>query len=198
MLNSVKLKTKPSALALASVLALAAGCGQGQTPSASPTPSSSISADPVLQKVAQPPATPPDASVGGTQLPPLSSTWYDFTTKSFETVSPTAHPSTLTTITSDASSKQTLSIHSTTKPAKIVVREFEGYDSEGLPAKELPSRECSKDQQSPCRFTIGASSTDVSFTQKETAVFTTVEVYYHIPEIDLDQPFDIVTYGFHT
>ena len=198
MLNSVKLRTKPSALALASVLALAAGCGQGQTPSASPTSTISKTTAPPMEKVYPPPATPPNASIKENQISPLSSIWYNFETKSFNTTSPSEHPRTLTTISSENSLEHTLSVHSIVTPAMIIAREFAGYDAEGLPTEELPPRECVENQHSPCKFTVGISSTEISLTQRETAVFTTIEVYYNIPEIGLDQPYDIVTYGFHT
>ncbi len=80
-------------------------------------------------------------------------------------------------------------------PAQVFVREFTGYDAEGIPSDERPTIECVMEGQT-CTLDSDGESVTAAVELDSATVFVTVEVYYHIDSLDAEQPYDIVTYGF--
>lgn len=71
------------------------------------------------------------AIVIGIAIPPLSSIWFSGSSGSFRATRPTIEPNEVITIA--ASSSVRITAGSSVIPAQVLVREFTGYDAEGVP-----------------------------------------------------------------
>lgn len=80
-------------------------------------------------------------------------------------------------------------------PAQVFVREFTGYDAEGIPSDERPTIESVTEGQT-CVLDSDEDSVTAAVELDSATVFVTVEVCYHIYSLDVEQPYDTVTYGF--
>ena len=144
-----------------------------------------------MTAVQAPPESAPDAIVNGITIPPLSSIW--FTSGSFHTARPTIEPNEVIDIA--ASSSVRITVDSPVVPAQVLVREFTGYDAEGIPSGERPTVGCAIEGQT-CTLESNGESVTIALEIDSATVFVTVEVYYHIDSLDAEYPYDIVTYGF--
>lgn len=156
--------------------------------------------DAPLSQVEEPPAQPPTAIVEGVTLQPLSSIWREPDSDFVET-NPTGMPEGVPKLT--APSQLVLGINSGVTPEMVVVRSFTSFDGDGLPSDEIAAQACSKPedggQQSggSCTTTVGESEVTIVADLDVRTLFVTVEVFYNIPAMDLEQPYDIVTYGLY-
>ena len=144
-----------------------------------------------LTAVQTPPDSAPNATVNGIAIPPLSSIW--FTSGSFRTVRPTIEPNEVIAI--PTSSPVRITMDSPVVPAQVLVREFTGYDVEGIPSDARPTAECVTEGRT-CTLDSNGTSVTAAVEIDGATVFVTVEVYYHIDSLDAEYPYDIVTYGF--
>lgn len=143
--------------------------------------------------VQAPPTSAPDATVNGIAIPPLSSIWYSGSSSSFHTARPTIEPNEVIAI--PTSGPVRITVNSPVIPAQVFVREFTGYDAEGIPSDERPTIECVMEGQT-CTLDSNGESVTAAVELDSATVFVTVEVYYHIDSLDAEYPYDIVTYGF--
>lgn len=156
-------------------------------------PSASSSSEKTMTAVQAPPDSAPDATVNGIAIPPLSSIWYSGSSSSFHTARPTIEPNEVITIATGGSAR--ITVDSPVIPAQVFVREFTGYDAEGIPSDERPTIECVMEGQT-CTLDSDGESVTAAVELDSATVFVTVEVYYHIDSLDAEYPYDIVTYGF--
>ena len=156
-------------------------------------PSASSSSEETMIAVQAPPDSAPDATVNGITIPPLSSIWYSDSSSSFHTARPTIEPNEVIAI--PTSGPVRITVNSPVIPAQVFVREFTGYDAEGIPSDERPTIECVTEGQT-CTLESDGESVTAAVELDSATVFVTVEVYYHIDSLDAEYPYDIVTYGF--
>lgn len=159
-------------------------------------PSASLPSEETMETmiaVQAPPTSAPDATVNGIAIPPLSSIWYSGSSSSFHTARPTIEPNEVITIATGGSAR--ITVDSPVIPAQVFVREFTGYDAEGIPSDERPTIECVMEGQT-CTLDSDGESVTAAVELDSATVFVTVEVYYHIDSLDVEYPYDIVTYGF--
>ena len=133
------------------------------------------------------------AIVNGIAIPPLSSIWYSDSSSSFHTARPTIEPNEVIAI--PVSGSVRITVDSPVVPAQVLVREFTGYDAEGIPSGERPTVGCAIEGQT-CALESNGESVTAALEIDSATVFVTVEVYYHIDSLDAEYPYDIVTYGF--
>ena len=69
-------------------------------------------------------------------------------------------------------------------PAQVLVREFTGYDAEGIPSDERPTIECV--MEGACALDSDGESVTAAVELDSATVFVTVEVYYHIDSLDAE------------
>ena len=105
----------------------------------------------------------------------------------------TIEPNEVITIATGGSAR--ITVDSPVIPAQVFVREFTGYDAEGIPSDERPTIECVMEGQT-CTLDSDGESVTAAVELDSATVFVTVEVYYHIDSLDAEQPHDTVTYGF--
>lgn len=129
----------------------------------------------------------------GIAISPLSSIWFSDSSGSFRTTRPTIEPNEVITIATGGSAR--ITVDSPVIPAQVFVREFTGYDAEGIPSDERPTIECVAEGQT-CTLDSDGESVTAAVELDSATVFVTVEVYYHIDSLDAEYPYDIVTYGF--
>ena len=172
------------------LVALVAG-GCSSSGGSGSRPSSSSSSE--MTAVQAPPESVPDAIVNGITIPPLSSIWFSDSSGSFHTARPTIEPNEVIAI--PVSGSVRITVDSPVVPAQVLVREFTGYDAEGIPSGERPTVECAIEGQT-CTLDSNEESVTAALEIDSTTVFVTVEVYYHIDSLDAEYPYDIVTYGF--
>ena len=156
-------------------------------------PSASSSSEETMIAVQAPPDSAPDATVNGITIPPLSSIWYSDSSSSFHTARPTIEPNEVIAI--PTSGPVRITVNSPVIPAQVFVREFTGYDAEGIPSGERPTVGCAIEGQT-CALESNGDSVTAAVELDSATVFVTVEVYYHINSLDAEYPYDIVTYGF--
>lgn len=146
-----------------------------------------------MTAVQAPPESVPDAIVNGITIPPLSSIWFSKSSGSFHTARPTIEPNEVIAI--PVSGSVRITVDSPVVPAQVLVREFTGYDAEGIPSGERPTVGCAIEEQT-CALESNGESVTAALEIDSATVFVTVEVYYHIDSLDAEYPYDIVTYGF--
>ena len=146
-----------------------------------------------MTAVQAPPESVPDAIVIGITIPPLSSIWFSKFSSSFHTARPTIEPNEVIAI--PVSGSVRITVDSPVVPAQVLVREFTGYDAEGIPSGERPTVGCAIEGQT-CALESNGESVTAALEIDSATVFVTVEVYYHIDSLDAEYPYDIVTYGF--
>lgn len=129
----------------------------------------------------------------GIAIPPLSSIWFSDSSGSFRTTRPTIEPNEVITIATGGSAR--ITVDSPVIPAQVFVREFTGYDAEGIPSDERPTIESVTEGQT-CVLDSDEDSVTAAVELDSATVFVTVEVCYHIYSLDVEQPYDTVTYGF--
>ena len=146
-----------------------------------------------LTAVQTPPDSAPNAIVNGIAISPLSFIWFSKSSGSFRTARPTIKPNEVIAIA--ASRSVQITVDSPVIPALFLVREFTGYDADGIPSGERPTIECVMGGGT-CALESDGESVTATVELDSATVFVTVEVYYHIDSLDVEQPYDIVTYGF--
>lgn len=70
-------------------------------------------------------------------------------------------------------------------PAQVFVREFTGYDAEGISSDERPTIECVTEGRT-CALDSDGESVTAAVELDSATVFVTVEVYYHIDSLDAE------------
>lgn len=146
-------------------------------------PSASSSSEETMIAVQAPPDSAPDATVNGIAIPPLSSIWYSDSSSSFHTARPTIEPNEVIAI--PTSGPVRITVNSPVIPAQVFVREFTGYDAEGIPSDERPTIECVTEGQT-CTLDSDGDSVTAAVELDSATVFVTVEVYYHIDSLDAE------------
>jgi len=119
----------------------------------------------------------------GIAISPLSSIWYSGSSSSFHTARPTIEPNEVITIATGGSARITAG--SPVIPAQVFVREFTGYDAEGISSDERPTIECVTEGRT-CALDSDGESVTAAVELDSATVFVTVEVYYHIDSLDAE------------
>ena len=119
----------------------------------------------------------------GIAISPLSSIWYSGSSSSFHTARPTIEPNEVITIATGGSAR--ITVDSPVIPAQVFVREFTGYDAEGIPSDERPTIECVTEGRT-CALDSDGESVTAAVELDSATVFVTVEVYYHIDSLDAE------------
>ena len=119
----------------------------------------------------------------GIAISPLSSIWYSGSSSSFHTARPTIEPNEVITIATGGSAR--ITVDSPVIPAQVFVREFTGYDAEGISSDERPTIECVTEGRT-CALDSDGESVTAAVELDSATVFVTVEVYYHIDSLDAE------------
>lgn len=177
-----------SALVLAGALTTLVGCAGEPHPQSS----ASVAADSTLAEVDAPPTAPQTIHIDGLEIDALSSIWLDQGTGEFST---TGDPKiTAFDLPSVAAAPElTFVLRDQSIPAGISVREFGSVDAQGIPQDSMSGVDCTND--TACAVTTRPGQVEVTLPIRTEAAFVTIDVYYDIPQLDLEQPYDLVSYG---
>jgi hypothetical protein len=147
----------------------------------------------VLHRVQEPPITPPVLEIQGTEVTALTSTWYDTTTKAFDhTDSGNLTAPDLPSF--DLTDRLQFSVLAAQVPAMINVRPFHAIDADGIPTAPSTTVECAT-VRSPCDVVQRPDQLEVDVPLDSATVFVTIDVLYEVPELGLQQLFNVVAYG---
>ncbi len=122
----------------------------------------------------------------------LSSTWFDADLRDFVT-SRDEEITAFDLPTVAVRSRLPFSLLDGSRPAGVSVREFGSVDADGIPEDSLPGVDCFDD--TICTLVPQQGQVDITVPLSSAAVFVTIDVFYDIPELGLEQPYNLVSYG---
>lgn len=183
---------------LRGVLAVAGGAAIASCSGQPPELGSDVSEAPtgaLLSRVDDPPGRPPEMEVDGAVRDPLSWTWYDPASGVFEAGRDDGVTASDMPVV-DASEPVEMFVLAPQLPAMVSVQTYRAVDDSGIPQDQGRSLDCS-DVNDACALTRHTDRVGLALDldHQDEVAFLSISVFYDLPQLGLEQPYDIVTYG---